>query len=311
MNGVLVITGPTATGKTALAVMLAQQLGGEVVGADSMQIYRGMVIGAAAPTDEEMCGVPHHLVGTVDPGEDYSAARYVEDAARCVDDVLARGRLPIITGGTGLYIDSLLSGRYFMPSDAEIRARLERDYDSQGSGGLMERLRRADPAAAERISPNDKKRLVRALEVYYASGRTMSEHIERTRSLPPRYRYCKIALNYAERADLYSRINQRVDEMFRCGFENEVRRLLAAGVPEKSTAMQAIGYRETAAVIRGETDIEQAKESIKQASRRYAKRQLSWLSSRGDVNWIIWDKKRDYSRACAVSTLFMEKTGIM
>ena len=309
MRGVLVLTGPTATGKTALGVLLAERLGGEVVSADSMQIYRGMEIGSAAPTPEETRGVPHHLIGFLDPRESYSVGRYVEDASAAVGDILARGKLPIIVGGTLLYIDSLLAGRDFTPLDPELRASLEVEYDALGGEAMLERLRRADPAAA--LHPNDKKRVVRALEIFELTGRTKTELDEASRLAPPRWPYVKIALDYADRADLYARIDARVDRMFEMGLVSETEALLAAGVDEKATSMQAIGYKELVPALRGETDLETAREDIKRASRRYAKRQLSWLRGAADVNRIVWEKAPDFERAERISTEFARAGGIM
>ncbi|MBO4331327.1 MAG: tRNA (adenosine(37)-N6)-dimethylallyltransferase MiaA [Oscillospiraceae bacterium] len=311
MNGLLVITGPTAVGKSELGVIMAQRLGGEIVSADSMQIYRGMRIGTAAPTPEEMRGIPHHLIGTVDPSEAYSAARYVEEASACVDDIMARGKLPIIVGGTGLYIDSLLSGRSFPGGDPELRSRFSAQYDELGGEKMLSMLAEADPESAARLAANDKKRIVRALEVYYSTGRTVTQHNRETALLPPRYHYCRIALDYADRSMLYARIDARVDEMLRQGLADEVRELLERGLSENSTAMQAIGYKELIPALRGECSDAEAAELIKRESRRYAKRQLSWLRSRSDVEWIIWEKNRDYAKAALISTQFLEEKGIL
>ena len=273
MGGVLVLTGPTATGKTALGVMLAERLGGEIVSADSMQIYRGMEIGSAAPTAEEMRGVPHHLIGFLDPREAYSVGRYVEDASAAVEDILARGKLPIIVGGTLLYIESLLAGRDFTPLDTELRASLENEYDALGGEAMLERLRGVDPRTA--LHPNDKKRVVRALEIYELTGKTKTEFDELSRLAPPRWPSVRIALDFADRADLYACIDARVDRMFEAGLVAETEALLASGVDERATSMQAIGYKELVPALRGETTLDTAREDIKRASRRYAKRQLS------------------------------------
>lgn len=311
MDGLLVITGPTATGKSELGVMMAERLGGEIVSADSMQIYRGMCIGTAAPDAEEMRGIPHHLIGTVDPTQAYSAARYVEEAAECIGQITARGRLPIIVGGTGLYIDSLLSGRSFMGGDSALRESFSREYDERGGEAMLLKLAQVDPRSAAKLAPNDKKRIVRALEVYHATGKTITEHNIETLSAPPRYRYCKIALNYADRSMLYRRIDARVDAMLERGLVEEVKALLAAGAGEESTAMQAIGYKEIAAALRGECTVQQAAETVKRETRRYAKRQISWLRSRRDVDWIIWEKNRDYAKAALISTQLLEEKGVI
>ena len=311
-KGILVITGPTATGKTALGVRLAKALDGEVISADAMQLYRGMVIGTAAPTPEETEGVPHHLVGTVDPRESYSVGRYVLEASRCADDILARGKLPILVGGTNLYIEALLRGTDFAAAgDPALRRELEAEYDALGGEGMLAKLREADPARADKLHPNDRKRIVRALEIYKLTGRTITSFDEESRAALPRYPSCTVALNFEDRAQLYERIDRRVDRMFQLGLMEEVRSLLALGVTEKDTAMQAIGYKETAAALRGECSPEEAAAQVRQASRRYAKRQLSWLRSRPEVHWHLWKKETNYQEACLFSTRILENSGIL
>ena len=310
-RGVLVITGPTATGKTALGVWLALHLGGEVVSADAMQVYRGMVIGTAAPTGAETKGVPHHLIGTVDPRESYSVGRYVQEASACIDGILARGRLPILVGGTNLYIDSLLRGIEFSDSDPAVRSTLEAEYDRLGGTAMLERLARVDPERAALLYPRDKKRIVRALEVFETTGETITAHDRATRQLPPQYKSCRIALSFEDRADLYARIDARVDGMMKAGLAQEVQELLEGGIPVESTAMQAIGYKEIAAALRGETTLEEAAEQVKQSSRRYAKRQLSWLRRDPELHWILWKKKPDLDKASRISTRILENSGIL
>lgn len=310
-RGVLVICGPTATGKTALGVRLAERFGGEVISADAMQVYRGMVIGTAAPTAAECRGVRHHLIGTVDPRENYSVSRYVEEASACIDDVLDRGRLPILVGGTNLYIDSLLRGVTFSAFDPALRASLEAEYDRLGGEAMLERLAVADPERAALLHPGDRKRILRALEVWETTGETITAHDERSRRTPPRYASCRIALSFEDRKDLYERIDARVDGMLKAGLAQEVRELLAFGVPADSTAMQAIGYKEIAAALRGETTLEAAAEQVKQSSRRYAKRQLSWLRRDGDLHWILWKKTPKLDKAASLSTKILEESGIL
>ena len=310
-KGIFVITGPTATGKTALGVLAAKALDGEVISADAMQLYRGMVIGTAAPTPEEMQGVPHHLVGVVDPREKYSVGRYVQEASRCADDILARGKLPILVGGTNLYIEALLRGTDFAAGDPELRRRLEEEYDALGGGEMLRKLAAADPERAAKLHPNDRKRIVRALEIYELTGKTITRFDEESRTANPRYPSCTLALSFEDRERLYERINARVDRMFRQGLVEEVRALLALGVTEKDTAMQAIGYKETAAALRGEYSLEEAAEQIRQSSRRYAKRQLSWLRGKSDVNWHLWKKETNYQEACLFSTRILENSGII
>ena len=308
----VVITGPTALGKTALGVALAQRLGGEVVSADSMQIYRGMDIGTAKPTPEEMQGVPHHMIDIADPTENYSVSRYAEEASACVDDILARAKLPIVVGGTGLYIDSLIAGRTFADgtADTALRQELSERYDEIGGEGLLGELRKVDPERAARLHPADKKRIVRAMEVYILTGKTITQHDTETRAVPPRYDAAKIALDFTDRQDLYDRIDRRVELMVRQGLFDEVRALLAAGVPADCTAMQAIGYKEAVAAVRGEASPQDAVAAIQLASRRYAKRQLTWLRRDQDLFWLRHEKTPDMDRACRLSTQFLSGRGI-
>ena len=275
---VFVIAGPTASGKTALSIALAEHIGGEIVSADSMQIYRGMDIGTAKATAEERAAVPHHMLDVADPGEDWSVAKYVEAASACCDDILSRSRVPVITGGTGLYIDSLLSGRQFAESEApELRASLYEDYDRLGGEAMHARLREADPVRAAKLAPTDRRRIVRALEIHALTGMTMTEHDELTRAAPPRYEAVRIVLGFEDRAVLYDRIDRRVDGMMAAGLLDEVRALLSRGIDPDCTAMQAIGYKESALYLKGDLSYEEAVAQIKQASRRYAKRQMTWF----------------------------------
>lgn len=308
----VVITGPTASGKTALGVALARRFGGEVVSADSMQIYRGMDIGTAKPTPEEMQGVPHHMIDIADPTENYSVSRYAKEAAACVDDILARGKLPIVVGGTGLYIDSLIAGRTFADgtADTALRQELSERYDEIGGEGLLGELRKVDPERAAKLHPADKKRIVRAMEVYILTGRTITQHDAETRAVPPRYDAAKIALDFAVRQDLYDRIDRRVDIMVQQGLFDEVRALLAAGVPADCTAMQAIGYKEAVAAVQGKAAPQDAVAAIQLASRRYAKRQLTWLRRDQDLFWLRHEKTPDMDRACRLSTQFLSARGI-
>ena len=309
---ILVVSGPTASGKTALAVELALAHNGEVVSADSMQIYRRMDIGTAKPTRAEMRGVPHHMLDVADPEEDFSVARYVELAARCVHDILARGKLPIVAGGTGLYIDSLLSGRTFarFDPDSPLRRELEEELARRGGAALLEELARVDPDTAARLHPNDGKRIVRALEVYRSTGTTLTEHNAMTRSLPPRYDALTLTLAFQRREDMWDRIDRRVDRMMADGLAEEVRALLDSGVPDRCTAMQAIGYKEMAAALRGDGDTARAAEEIKLRSRQYAKRQLTWFRRNPDARWLLWDREPDLSAALQASTKYLSEFGI-
>ena len=290
---VIVITGPTASGKTPLGVSLALALESEVVSVDSMQLYRGLDIGSAKPTGKEMRGVPHRMIDVADPWEDYSVSRWVESAAACCDALLAQGKTPVIVGGTGLYIESLLSGRDFSaaPGDSGLRERLGAEYDALGGAAFRERLRTVDPERAEKLAPGDKKRLVRSMEVFLLTGETITAHDERTKLLPPRYASRRFALTWKRRETLYERIRQRVDEMMTAGLAEEVERLLQSGLSEKCTAMQAIGYKEIAAALRGECTMADAVETVKRESCRYAKRQLTWLRRDREL---VWLPREDY-----------------
>ena len=309
---IVVITGPTASGKTALGVALCRKLNGEVVSADSMQIYRRMTIGTAKPTPEEMQGVPHHMIDVAEPEENWSVARYVDEAAACVEDILARGRLPVIVGGTGLYIDSLLSGRTFAggPVNEALRQELNERYDEIGAKGLLGELRKVDPERAAKLHPGDKKRIVRALEVFILTGKTITQHDEETRAAPPRWDAAKLALDFENRQDLYDRIDRRVDDMFARGLMDEVRALLASGVPDNCTAMQAIGYKEAVEALRGECSEEEARAQIRQESRRYAKRQLTWFRRDGQIEWHRFGSSPDPKDALQHSTAFLRSRGI-
>ena len=297
---VLVVAGPTATGKTRLGIELAQALGGEIVSADSMQVYRRMDIGTAKATPQERAAVPHHMLDVAEPWEDYSVSRYVQEAAAVCDGLIARGRLPILVGGTGLYIDSLLSGRDFagrQEGGDALRAQLNAEYDALGGQAMLERLRRFDPERAEKLHPADRRRIVRAIEVYELTGKTISQHDAETRALPGRYRACRLVLNYRDRADLYRRIDRRVEDMAAAGLFQEVEQLLAEGLSPDCTAMQAIGYKEAAQALRGEISRQEAVALIQQNSRRYAKRQLTWFGRNPEAHWILWDRQPDFSAA--------------
>ena len=286
MNNIICIAGPTASGKTALAVELAKLVGGEVVSCDSMQVYRRMNIGTAKPTQEEMQGVPHHMLDVAEPEEDFSVSRYCAMAAPIVEDILSRGKTAIIAGGTGLYMDSLIKGNDFAPFPSTgVRERLEAQADLEGMDAMRALLQSIDPEAAARIQ--DRKRLIRALEVYYETGETITEHNRKTQQIPPRYTPLWLGLDFSDRQALYDRINLRVDLMLQQGLTEEIRDLLDSGIPEKCTAMQAIGYKEFVAAIQGKCSIDMAAEEVKKASRHYAKRQLTWFRRNSKVHWLI------------------------
>ena len=285
MNNIICIAGPTASGKTALAVELAKITNGEVVSCDSMQIYRRLSIGTAKPTTQEMQGIVHHMIDVCEPDEDFSVSRYCEMATPVVDDILARGKTAIIAGGTGLYMDSLIKGNTFAPFPSTgMREKLEAQADIEGMDAMMLLLQSIDPEAAQRI--HDRKRIIRALEVYYETGETITEHNRRTLAIPPRYSPLWLGLDFADRQELYERIDLRVDMMIQQGLVEEIRTLLASGIPAKCTAMQAIGYKEFVAALDGCGTVEEAAEDVKKSSRHYAKRQLTWFRRNQNMHWL-------------------------
>ncbi len=307
---ILTIVGPTASGKTRLAVELARRFNGEVVSCDSMQIYRTMDIGTAKPTAEEMCGIPHHMLDVAEPEENYSAARYVEQASACVDDILARGKLPIVAGGTGLYRDALLAGRSFAAFSGKFRSGLERRAANGELPSLYEELQRIDPARAEKLHAADEKRIIRALEVWYETGKTITEHDEESKLLPPRYEAVSIGLSFEDRADMWARIDRRVDEMMSAGLVEEVRSLLERGVAPTCTAMQAIGYKEMVCALLNGRPAEEGAEEIKLRSRQYAKRQLTWFRRDPSIHWFLWGKTPVFESALTFSTQILEDAGL-
>ena len=309
---VICVTGPTACGKTRLGILLARQYGGEIISCDSMQLYRGMEIGTAAPTAEERALAVHHMVGVAAPDEAYSAARFVHEADACVQDCLARGRVPILVGGTGLYMDSLVRGGGFAAgcSGGKIRAGLTARLERKGIAPLFDELRAVDPDAAARLHISDEKRILRALEVYLETGETLTAHNERTRTTPPKYDATYIALSFADREELRRRIDLRVDKMVEAGLLEEVRTLLRSGVPREATAMQAIGFKEFLAVSDGTMTEREAVETVKLRSRQYAKRQLTWLRKNKSVHWFFWEKECDFQAALQFSTKILSAEGL-
>ena len=309
---VICVVGPTACGKTTLGVLLAKKFNGEVVSVDSMQIYRGMTIGTAAPTAAEMDGVPHHMIAVAEPDEQWSAAKYTEMALPIIDDILARGKLPVLVGGTGLWLDALVKGHGFAGGHAggEVRRQLQERLEREGIEPLLEELGKVDPEAAERLHPSDEKRILRALEVWLETGKTISAHNEETKKIPPRYDAIWIGLRFEQREDMRALIDLRVDKMVDAGLLEEVQDLLAAGLPRESTALQAIGYKEFLGVLDGTASVEQALEEVKLRSRQYAKRQLTWLRRNEAIHWIEWKKERDFERALQVSTEILTAEGV-
>lgn len=309
---VLCVVGPTASGKTKMAVALARRFGGEVVSVDSMQIYRGMTIGTAAPTAEEMEGVPHHMIAVADPAEQWSAARFCQAADACIQDILSRGKIPVLAGGTGLYLDALIRGDDFAPGSqgGEVRLRLQRELREQGPEALLERLRTVDPETAGRLHLRDEKRILRALEIYEQTGEPMSLRDRRGRQRPDRYEAVYIGLSFRDREDLRRRIDRRVDDMVRQGLLQEVQDLLDSGLPRDATALQAIGYKQFLAVADGAATTDQAVEEVKLRSRQYAKRQLTWLRRNPDIHWILWDREPDFPAALQNATDFLTAHGL-
>ena len=294
MDRIICVVGPTASGKTKLAVQLAKLYGGEVVSCDSMQIYKHMDIGTAKPTKEEMEGVHHHLLDMVEPGEDFSAGKYVQLADSCVQDILSRGKTAVIAGGTGLYVDSLIAGRSFAPvPQTGRREALEAQLRENGGEAMLARLRSIDPEAAARLHPADEKRIIRALEVWQETGRTITEHNRETQKIPPRYAPVWLGLDFTNRADLYARIDRRVEIMLEQGLLDEIRSLLTSGVPETATSLQAIGYKEFFAYLRGESTLAEATALCQQRSRNYAKRQLTWFRRNPAMHWIFQPAQPD------------------
>ena len=286
MKNIICVAGPTASGKTSLAVELAKFCGGEVVSCDSMQIYKRMTIGTAKPVPEEMDGITHHMIDICEPEEDFSVSRYCEMATPIVEDIMARGKTAIIAGGTGLYMDSLIKGNDFAPFPTTgHRERLEEKLAQVGLDNLLAELAAVDPEAAERSQRNP-RRVIRALEVFYETGETITAHNLRTQAIPPRFDPLWIGLDFEPRQLLYDRIDLRVDIMLQQGLLEEIRQLLDSGIPKSCTAMQAIGYKEFIAALDGRMTIVEAAEDLKKASRHYAKRQLTWFKRNKNIHWL-------------------------
>ena len=312
MATVLCVVGPTATGKTKMGVALAKRFDGEVVSVDSMQLYRGMTIGTAAPTQEEMEGIPHHMVAVADPAESWSAARYVHEADACVQDILRRGKLPVLVGVTGLYLDALIRGTDFAAGSqgTALRQQLQRRARQEGTEALLEELRRIDPAAAQKLHLRDEKRIIRALEVWYETGCTITEHDRQEQQRPPKYDALYIGLDFLDRQDLRDRIDKRVDTMVEQGLLEEVETLLASGLPRDATALQAIGYKQFLAVAEGTATRQEAIEEVKLRSRQYAKRQLTWLRRNPDIFWVRWERRPNFPEGLQKATEYLHSRGL-
>lgn len=308
MDKIICVVGPTASGKTALAVELAKATNGEVVSCDSMQIYRRLNIGTAKPTLEQMQGIPHHMIDIIEPDEDFSVGRYVEMATPIVEDILARGKTAVIAGGTGLYVDNLIRGGEFAPFPATgCRERLEERLQKAGLDSLIDELRKIDPTALEKSQRNP-RRIIRALEVWQETGETITAHNARTAAIPPRFDPLWIGTDFENRQDLYDRIDLRVELMVKEGLLDEIREVLGSGIPEKATAMQAIGYKEFLDALAGRSSLEEAIAQVQQSSRRYAKRQQTWFRRNEKIHWLLRRKSQPaeeiFSAACQIANNF-------
>jgi len=259
-----------------------------------------------------MDGVPHHMIAVTEPGEQWSAARYTEMAVPIIDDILARGKLPILVGGTGLWLDAVVQGRTFAGGHAggDVRKELQHRLEQEGIEPLISQLHQVDPAAAERLHPSDEKRILRALEVYLETGKTITEHNEETKKIPPRYEAIWIGLRFEDREDMKALIDRRVDKMVEEGLLEEIESLLAGGLSRETTAWQAIGYKEFLGVADGTATVEEAVAEVKLRSRQYAKRQLTWLRRNEAIHWIEWKKERDFERALQLSTEILQSAGV-
>lgn len=307
---VVAIVGPTASGKTALSVSVAQHFNGEIISADSMQIYKGMDIATAKPSDTEKRGITHHLMDYILPDENYSVARFIEDANTACEDIVSRGKLPIIAGGTGLYIDSFLNGISFSDGDTDfpLRDKLMRRCETEGIDSLLDELKAIDPESAERLSTEkNKKRIVRALEIYYTTGKTQTEQNILSKMSPSEYAPVFLGLNFKNRENLYERINRRVDIMIQEGLIKEAEEYFSTNLG--STAVQAIGYKELKPYFDGEKSLDECIEILKRSTRRYAKRQLTWFRRNEEINWFFVD---DYEKSDELTEdvfLFLKSKG--
>ena len=284
---IIIIGGPTATGKTKLSVSLAKKFSGEIISADSVQIYKKLDIGSAKPTKEEMEEIPHYMIDIIEPTDSFSVCDFVMRAKAHIEDISARGKLPIIVGGTGLYISSLVDNVNFTETETDysLRDELLKKAENIGAEALHDELLKIDPESAERIHPNNIKRVVRALEIYYQTGKTMTQHNARSKTVPSPYDFKMYALS-SERSLIYDRINRRVDSMVENGLFGEVSYLLASGVTRDMQSMQGIGYKEIVSYFEGNLTKDEAIEKVKQNSRRYAKRQLTWFTRDERYMWL-------------------------
>lgn len=308
---IIAVAGPTASGKTALAIEIAKKYNGEVVSCDSMQIYKHMDIGTAKPTPEEMEGIAHHMIDVAEPFENYSVADYVKAARECIDDIISRGKLPILAGGTGLYMDSVINNIEFSEDcKAEgLREELQKIADTEGAERLHAMLKERDEEAAEKIHPNNIRRVIRAIEVCVTTGKTFTE-VSRNSRKEPIYDALIFGLEY-ERDVLYARINRRVDLMVEAGLIDEVEKLKDMGLRDEHTAMQAIGYKEFAEYLNDEASLSDAIEKVKQESRRYAKRQLTWFKRNPSIIWFMLQEDYSLDKICEKCFTFIDEFGII
>jgi tRNA dimethylallyltransferase len=291
MKNLIVIVGPTAVGKTALSIMLAKRCNGEIISADSMQIYKGMDIGTAKIKPEEMEGVPHYMINVVSPNSDFSVSDFKQIAYQHIDDICKSGHLPIVVGGTGLYINSLVYRLDFTESQSDfaLREKYNNEAEEQGNEYIYEKLRKIDPLSAERLNINDRKRIIRALEIYETTGEPMSNSYNNFREENDDFNLIYIGLTM-DRALLYERINERIDKMLSDGLVEEVKSLIASGCRKDSAAMKAIGYKEVISFLEGKIGYEEMVEELKKNSRRFAKRQMTWFRRDDRINWFEVDK---------------------
>lgn len=302
------VAGPTASGKTRLGVAVAKYFDGEVVSADSMQIYKGMDIATAKPSLEETDGIVHHLIDFLPPSESFSVAQYVTLAKECIEDINKRGKLPVLVGGTGLYVDSLLNNISFSEDDADyaLRKQLEEKAKQSGADVLLDELRTFDPESAERMHPNNLKRIIRAIEIYRTTGITMTEQNKRSRLADSPFKSVKIGLKAQDRQYLYDRINRRVDVMIEKGLIEEARRVLSSDC--SMTAQKAIGYKELVPYFKGTSTLDECIEKLKMESRRYAKRQLTWFLRDKDIKWFDIDTFQDYDELSTSVLKYVENS---
>jgi tRNA dimethylallyltransferase len=312
MEPVIVIVGPTASGKTRLSLELAKALNGEIISADSMQVYKYMDIGTAKPDAEEMSGIRHYMIDEITPSEEFSVARYRELALNYISHILGNSKQPIIVGGTGLYINSLIYNINFSESisDWDYREELKKEAQEKGNIYLYNRLLEVDPEGAKRIHQNDIKRVIRALEVYKNTNRTISYHQQQSRLEPPPYKYLIFGLRM-DREKLYKRIENRVDAMFEKGLIAEVKKLSNLGYDKKTVAMQGLGYKEVLCYLGGEATLEETKNIIKRDTRRYAKRQITWFKRIEDIVWLDIDENTDFNNLVKNIKYYIATTGII